>query len=77
MRIFAIVLNSEEKDEKFEILSTDFIPEENSLIVIKTGDRLVRASVVKVENVWERVGDSADIIFNVFVKILPPEEGMN
>jgi hypothetical protein len=77
MRIFAIVLNPDEKDDKFEILSTDFIPEENSLIVIKTGDRLVRASVVKVENVWERVGDSADIIFNVFVKILPPEEGMN
>lgn len=77
-RIFAIVLDPDkEKDERFEILAPDFIPEVNSVIILKTGKDVVRASVIKVENVLERIGDNADLIVNVFVKIFPPEENVN
>lgn len=78
MRVFAVVLHSEqEQDEKFEILDTDFIPMENTLIILKHGDRLEKASVVKVENVIEKVGENADVTLNVFIKILPPEQNVN
>lgn len=78
MRIFTIVLNPEKEiDEKFEILGSDFIPEPNTVVIIKNGNQLMKASVVKVESVLDKVGDSADVVFNIFVKILPPEENVN
>ena len=78
MRIFAIILNPEnETDEKFEILDSNFLPVANTVIILKKGDEVTRASVVKTESVLERAGDNADYIFNVFIKIFPPEENVN
>jgi hypothetical protein len=72
MRIFAIVVGQGNiKDDKFEILNTDFIPDPNTVIIIKQGNDLVKVGVVKVESILERVGDSADIVYNIFVKVLP------
>lgn len=76
-RVFAIVINPETENEKFEILSANFLPEENTVIVLRQGDRVIKASVVKVESVLDRVGDSADLTFNIFMKILPEEENVN
>ena len=77
-RIFAIVINPEtEEDKKFEILSANFLPEQNTIVILKQGTRVLKASVVKVESVLEKVGNSADLIFNIFIKILPPEENVN
>ena len=77
-RIFAIVVNPEtEKDKKFEILSTNFLPQENTVVILKQGTRILKASVIKVESVLEKVGNSADLIFNIFIKIMPPEENVN
>lgn len=74
MRIFAIVVGQGNiKDDKFEILNTDFIPDPNTVIIIKQGNDLVKVGVVKVESILERVGDSADIVYNIFVKKLPEE----
>ena len=78
MRVFAIVLNPESQmEEKFEILDTNFIPQANSVIILKKGTEVTRASVVKTESVLERQGENADYIFNVFIKIFPPEENVN
>jgi len=78
MRIFAIVLNPESQiEEKFEILDSNFLPVTNSVIILKKGNDVTRASVVKTESVLERTGENADYIFNVFIKIFPPEENVN
>lgn len=78
MRVYAIVLDPEkQKPEKIEVLETTFIPEPNTVIILKTGDSLIKTIVVKTENVLEKVGESADLIFNIFVKPLPPEQDVN
>jgi hypothetical protein len=77
-RIFAIVLDPEKNnDEKFEILNTTFLPEENTVVILKQDSKIIKASVLKVESVLERIGDSADLTFNIFLKIVPPEEDVN
>jgi predicted RND superfamily exporter protein len=78
MRVWAVILNPDNKEEeKFEILDTNFVPETNAVIILKRGDEVTRASVVKTESVLDREGENADYIFNVFIKILPPEENVN
>lgn len=78
-RIFAIVLSedSETSNDKFEILNTNFLPEENTVVLLKQNNKIIKTSVIKVESVLERIGDSADLTFNIFVKIVPPEQDVN